>query len=112
MLSRWQHIGTECSKRKIQVVSFGGDGDSRIMKAMRTVTGLFSKQFRLTPPLQSISIPTMWSEWFWMHKPCSFACVQDTVHIAVKLKCRLLKPSVVLPMGGYIRSRCSPFANN
>ena len=28
--------------------------------------------------------------------------VQDTVHIAVKLKCRLLKPSVVLPMGQYV----------
>ena len=30
------------------------------------------------------------------------ACVQDVVHVAVKLKCRLLKPSVVLPMGDYV----------
>ena len=92
VLSRWKHIGMECSKRKIQVVSFGGDGDSRIMKAMR----VFSKQIQLLPPLQLISCPSNWNEWFWMHRPCSVVYVQDTVHIAVKLKCR------VLPMGQYV----------
>ena len=96
VLSRWKHIGMECSKRKIQVVSFGGDGDSRIMKAMRVSTGLFSKQIQLLPPLQLISCPSNWNEWFWMHRPCSVVYVQDTVHIAVKLKCR------VLPMGQYV----------
>ena len=68
VLSRWKHtIGMECSKRKIQVVSFGGDVDSRIMKAMRVSTGLFSKQIQLLPPLQLISCPSNWNEWFWMH---------------------------------------------
>ena len=28
--------------------------------------------------------------------------VQDVIHNAVKLKSRLLKPPVVLPMGGYV----------
>ena len=101
VLSRWQHIAVECSKINIQVVSFGGDGDARVMKAMRISTGLFSKEMKLQPPLQSIAIPTEWSEWFWTQRPCNVAYVQDTVHIAVKLKCRLLKPSVVLPMGMY-----------
>ena len=101
VLSRWQHIAVECSKRNVMVVSFGGDGDSRVMKAMRISTGLFSKEIKLLSPLQSITYPTIWSEWFWMHSLCNIAFVQDTVHIAVKLKCRLLKPSVVLPMGTY-----------
>ena len=101
VLSRWQHIAVECSKRNVMVVSFGGDGDSRVMKAMRISTGLFSKEIKLLSPLQSIAYPTIWSEWFWMHSLCNIAFVQDTVHIAVKLKCRLLKPSVVLPMGTY-----------
>ena len=35
VLSRWQHITVECSKRNIQVVNFGGDRDARVMKAMR-----------------------------------------------------------------------------
>ena len=29
-------------------------------------------------------------------------CVQDMIHIGVKLKARLLKPSIVLPMGFYL----------
>jgi len=32
------------------------------------------------------------------------AFVQDTVHVAVKLKTRLLKPSIMLPMGDYVAS--------
>ena len=31
-----------------------------------------------------------------------FFCVQDMVHVAVKFKTRLLKPSILLPMGDYI----------
>lgn len=31
-------------------------------------------------------------------------CIQDAVHIGVKLKCRLLKPSIVLPLGNYVAS--------
>ena len=37
-----------------------------------------------------------------MNEPSRIAYVQDVVHIAVKLKCRLLKPSIVLPMGSYV----------
>ena len=35
VLLRWQYIMKECEKRGIRNVSFGGDGDSRLMKAMR-----------------------------------------------------------------------------
>ena len=39
----------------------------------------------------------------WFHTDTNvLACVQDTVHIATKLKSRLLKPSSLLPMGKYI----------
>ena len=37
-----------------------------------------------------------------MNEPSRIAYVQDVVHIAVKLKCRLLKLSIVLPMGSYV----------
>ena len=30
------------------------------------------------------------------------AYVQDAVHVAVKLKSRLIKPSIILPLGDYI----------
>ena len=32
VLQRWSYIYTECSKRGISVISFGGDGDSRAMR--------------------------------------------------------------------------------
>ena len=94
VLLRWQYIIKECERRRIWVVSLGGDGDSRLMKAMRISVGLFSKQIDshlqegLVSPLQTVSIPSAWSTWFWLHRPTSVAYTQDVVHIAVKLKSR------------------------
>ena len=42
VLLRWQYVVKECERRRIWVVSFGGDGDSRLMKAMRISVCLFS----------------------------------------------------------------------
>ena len=105
VLLRWQYIMKECEKRGIRNVSFGGDGDSRLMKAMRISVGLFSKQIESHTSftlLKSLSIPSSWSEWFWSHRPSTVVYVQDVVHIAVKLKSRLIKPSVLLPMGSFV----------
>ena len=100
VLQRWSYI---CSKRGISVISFGGDSDSRLMKAMRVSTLL------LTPaqdPLHGnqpnyspcAAFPKSWNKWFCIvQKPVLF--VQDTVHLAVKLKSRLLNPNVTLKMG-------------
>lgn len=45
---RWQYICQECQKRVIIVLSFGGDGDSHIMKGMQNCVGLFSKQVQFS----------------------------------------------------------------
>ena len=79
LLRWWKYIHKECESRKIKVIRFGGDGDSRIMKAMRVSTGLFSKhilQETLLSPVQQVSYPTIWSEWFWMQRPsnCTRYC--------------------------------------
>ena len=47
------------------------------------------------------SIPKAWKTWFNINAR-AVSYIQDTVHIAVKLKTRLLKPSVILPLGSYI----------
>ena len=49
----------------------------------------------------SLKLPKEWT-WFWIEKPTPILCIQDYVHVAVKLKSRLLKPSVILPMGQYL----------
>ena len=107
VLKRWSHIHTECAKRGITVVSFGADGDSRELKSMRISCQLLQKsqsQFTLSPSatISPIDIPKSWSNWFAVKHPTYINCSQDTVHIAVKLKSRLLKPSIILPMGKYI----------
>ena len=56
VLSRWQHIITECTARNIQVISFSGDGDTRILKSMHISTKLYS--------YTSESIPTMFRNQF------------------------------------------------
>ena len=107
VMLRWKHIYMGCWKRNILVVSFGGDGDSRLMKAMRISVSLSIPSTEpllqevpaccVTPP----NIPKEWGSWFHIH-PKSIAYVQDMIHVAVKMKSRLLRPSIVLPMGSYI----------
>ena len=103
VLQRWQYIYSQCAKRGISVVSFGGDGDSKVMKAMR-ISALL-----LTPPndplLQELSAPVSpfrinqsWKNWFCIN-PTAVSYVQDVVHIAVKFKARLLNPSIKFKMG-------------
>ena len=51
---------------------------------------------------EQIVIPSEWRKWYALKKPTAIAYVQDMVHVAVKLKSRLIKPSIILPMGKYI----------
>ena len=107
VLKSWQFIQDECIKRGITIVSFGADGDSRELKGMRVASHLMLKK---SHPLaehsparqQSIRLPKTWFNWFAVRMPSTISCVQDTVHIAVKLKARLLKPSIVLPLGSFV----------
>ena len=52
--------------------------------------------------LQKLLIPAESCSWFAIKKATSIAYVQDIVHIAVKLKSRLIKPSIILPLGKYL----------
>ena len=88
-------------------LSFGADGDSRLLKAMRVTMSLMTdKSDPLLKHLPSYSlnspaIPKEWHTWFCIDaKPVS--CVQDTVHIAVKLKSRLLNASIAFRIGCYV----------
>lgn len=104
VMLRWKYIYEECRKRNILVLSYGGDGDSRIMKAMKVSVSLLTPSKE--PLLQEIpssvqfaKIPKAWNTWFRIYPRSIVSYVQDTVHVGVKLKSRLLKPSIVLPMG-------------
>ena len=107
VLKRWQYIFSQCQKRNIIVISFGADGDSRLLRAMKISSNLKIKtadasHFQLSPSYLTTEIPNpkQWT-WFWL-KSTPVLYIQDFVHVAVKLKSRLLKPSVILPLGNFL----------
>ena len=108
VLNRWTYIFNQCKKRGISIISFGADGDTREMKAMQVSCQLLLSTkpplFSLSPThnLPTLAIPPKWKSWFAAQHPTSISCVQDTVHVAVKLKARLLQPSIVLPLSSYL----------
>lgn len=62
------------------------------MRAMQVCTGLFINNVSADIPVSSLTLPCIpesWSSWFYIKSPSAVAFVQDTVHIAVKLKTRL-----------------------
>ena len=109
VLQRWKYIYSQCLARGIKVVSFGADGDTRELKAMKTACQLFhtrsfeQKLFMMSPSssLTPLKHPENW-KWFRAKYSTSIAYVQDPVHVAVKLKTRMTKPSIFLPIGRYL----------
>lgn len=96
------------SKKKITVISFGADGDSRLLRAMKIscqfkVSATDKSFYNLSPSslADQVEIPKEWT-WFWLQKTSLLPYIQDYIHIAVKLKSRLLKPSIIIPMGKYL----------
>ena len=86
------------------MVSFGGDGDTRLLKAMKVTYNFFSDGDPLChlAPVSNFGTPNFQCpRYFFIHNVVALAMVQDTVHIGVKLKARLLTPSIVLSLGNY-----------
>ena len=67
-MQRWKCIVTECNKRNIAVLSFGGDGDSHIMKCMRVSSSFCAppldplSHIPATTLLDSFVIPDGWTD--------------------------------------------------
>ncbi|KAK3909541.1 Protein translocase subunit 2 [Frankliniella fusca] len=85
VVKRWSWMTSEAEKRGIRIAGYASDGDSKLLSAMRFKT----------------VVPSPKSPWKWFHSDLVSPQVyfQDFVHLLVKLKTRLLKPSFILPMG-------------
>ena len=106
ILMHWKYIVSELSKQNIKVVNFSSDGDSRLLKAMLIMLSL-QKESSFNPNTilpSEIELPCEWTEWFKLPRLPLFSVVQDTVHLGIKLKARLMKPRTILPMGTYVAS--------
>ena len=47
IMAWWKYIAEECTRQNIAVISFGGDGDSRLMKCMKVSSSLMATLSRL-----------------------------------------------------------------
>ena len=52
--------------------------------------------------LPCAKVPESLSSWMCIKHIPQLCCIQDIVHIGVKLKARMLKPSIVLPLGTFL----------
>lgn len=97
VMKRWDYMTSKLKDHGITVVGISSDGDSRLMKAMRIKTNIGIK----SPNFQAIGDNLNIPEFHTKILP-TFLCTQDTVHIGAKLKSRLLKPSIIMPLGNFV----------
>ena len=103
ILTRWKFIHGELLQRGIKVLNFSADGDTRLMKAMRITMHLTDDGVlqSLNKNTNIVNPPFVFDKWLCANL-FPLTCFQDMVHIGVKLKSRLLKPSIILPMGSFL----------
>lgn len=100
VVKRWKYI-IECLRSEgISVLRVSSDGDPRLLKAMRSESKLGKdNDFYKDLTEKNVQAPYFHAEF----EP-DIIPIQDTVHIGAKLRSRLLKPSIFLPMGDFIIS--------
>ncbi|CAF3288524.1 unnamed protein product [Rotaria sp. Silwood2] len=104
VLKNWLFIYNQSLIQGLRVIGFSTDGDSRYLRAM----GLCSRFFAELPNLNlfkhndpfDIKIPKEWS-WFFMKQQQTFLFMQDPIHIATKIRNRLLSTVANLRMGDF-----------
>lgn len=90
----WNKIQKLASDVGITILGFSSDGDTRLFKSMNIKT--FSNNDNL------IKINAGDTQTETDTETRSEVYVQDTVHIGAKLRTRVLKPDIELPMSKYI----------
>lgn len=84
----------ECKSHGINFIGMSADGDPRLLSSMRSQVG-----FKLDDPTEAALI-------LCAVKHTHIIYVQDTIHIGTKLRNRLLKPAILMPIGNRLASVC------
>ena len=90
VIARWKWISKKAKEHGITVLGYSSDADTRLLKAMRQET--------FQPECDN---PLAWEGWVVQEIVQDRSFIQDPLHIGTKLKTRLTKQSVVMPMGRY-----------
>lgn len=98
--ARWRFILKQLKNEGISVFGVSSDGDPRLLKAMRLECRLgIEDNVSVVSSGTQIHLP-------YFHTPLEpeIICIQDPIHIGAKLLLRVLKHSMVLPMGNFLIS--------
>jgi hypothetical protein len=92
-------------KKNIVVVGFSSDCEARYLKAMQISLGLFTHTPNIdlineNKNLLQINIPTTWNFFFMRTKQIYF-CIQDGIHLATKIRNRLLSSIATLSINNH-----------
>ncbi|KAJ1518841.1 hypothetical protein ONE63_011545 [Megalurothrips usitatus] len=90
---RNDHMVKGLAAEGVEVVAWSSDGDNRCLKAQR------AQLFPLNPV-----IPDNFKSWFCADTSNGPTPFQDTPHLLNRFKTRMMKPSIVLPMGVHVVS--------
>lgn len=97
--NRQNFIVDELKKVGIKVLGYSGDGDSRVLKAMRLTAGLGTTSYNNDEDSRSYAEISG----FQAKILPEIVCVQDHVHLENKWRTRLAKPNLLI-MGNYVAS--------
>lgn len=88
---RTKFVLNELQKYDINVLGFSSDGDTRLLKAQRFLTGLGKTNHP--------SVPYIFKDFFFAKMDVVIFSIQDVLHLINKLKNRMLKSSFPLVIG-------------
>lgn len=104
-MNRLRFIKKELGKIGIEVVGCSSDGDPRLLKAMRLFTRIGENPKRKTLDNNAtVSEKILTLKYFKATYETAETYTQDTVHIVNKLRNRLMKLGVLLPLGYFLAS--------
>ncbi|CAF4165786.1 unnamed protein product [Rotaria magnacalcarata] len=102
ILRRWLFIFNNSLQKKIRIIGFSTDGDSKYLRAMRLVSGFFGSlpHFKFIEHQEAFDLNNMaqWP-WFFLRKKQLFLFFQDATHLVTKWRNRLLSSTAQLIVG-------------
>ena len=105
ILRRWIMIYKEFLQRGIRILGYSTDGDPKYLRGMRLAANFFIKKETLNilddGLVFAAKIPSNWSHWYFLSSNQLFLFMQDGIHLATKIRNRLLSKTTDLLMGSY-----------
>lgn len=96
VINRWDKMIEMANNQNIHILGFSSDGDPRLLKAMQ-----YCCMTRSPEASSNCWFKLGSSDGYNSQSRKQQIYVQDTTHIGTKLRTRMLKPAIVLPLGKY-----------